>query len=208
MCLPLQITSQYLYFISWVNSFKNMSIVWSPNIYSLIIFFLTLSGDLQREDQPRQLLLSVLMIGLKWWKMEKRYVPCFFDYQKAFFTVPHQPLIAKLASCDVHHTIILLVEGLPHLQESSYNCWRRNIWSPSCTVWCASRIGSQSTVIPHLYQWSSRYCMQLYILCESLCGWCSVVPCNHFCSRLCYTTRDDHLYWALVSWKTISISAH
>ena len=62
---------------------------------------------------------------LKTMESGKEICAVFFDYGKAFNTVPHQPLLAKLEDLELgssYHN--LLAAGLPHLQESVCNCWR------------------------------------------------------------------------------------
>ena len=78
----------------------------------------------------------------------------FFDFSKAFDTVPHWPLLQKLKDLNVHlHILKCMVNSLSTLQTSVCLCKRLLIWHLACWLWSSSRLCPWAVVDHCLCQW-------------------------------------------------------
>ena len=78
----------------------------------------------------------------------------FFDYSKAFNTIPHRPLLQKLQNYGVHQQILRWLT-LYLCSRTQYVCVV--LWYPTCVIWSATRLSACTSSFHYLYWWHHRF---------------------------------------------------
>ena len=111
MFLLVPTTALYHCSLSSVNSLKRIFTLIVQHLQSLHIF----SDSQWGFTEGRSMVTALIKCVDDWLKaMEEGKEKCaaFFDNRKAFNTVPHQPLIAKLIALELNHSICWLQDYL------------------------------------------------------------------------------------------------
>ena len=70
----------------------------------------------------------------------------FFDFWKAFHSVPHRGLLGNLENLQVNYLLVKWIHS--YLSGRNAQC----ITCCTSSLWCPTRVGSRSTVIPDIYR--------------------------------------------------------